>query len=283
MLIEQMWPSKRLDARDLHALYPMGCVVTIEGVDVTVFTNDRGEPEPAYELYTREFKKPFRLNRSNGETIADLLQSRDTDEWNGRCIKIRPFEKIIVDRDTKKKKSIWVIDVDMQPVPNIPQLSAVKRDITGSAHEMAKRVQHQHLAGAAAPAAQGPAGGLPAGVTTGAALMTPIGIDTAATVVATFKERGKTVADFEAHLKGLGQDDLVRGRIPPDWQQLVLAKAKDFARGFPKVAAPATPDELERIKAGWRPPAVTGEVVDRTTGEVKSANHAPIDDDEISF
>ena len=43
MLIEQMWPSRRLDARDLLALYPQGCVVTIEAVDVQAYPNSRGE------------------------------------------------------------------------------------------------------------------------------------------------------------------------------------------------------------------------------------------------
>lgn len=270
MRINQMWPSRTLDAHDLAAFCPGGCVVTIEAVDYKLFNNDGGEPEPVWFMYTAQFKKPFRLNKSNAMTIADQLGSDETDDWRGKHIRIRPFPKMVVDRDTKRKKEIWVIDVDLLPADGPPTLPPIKQDITGLAPAN-KRAGLPATAGIThqpqlAQPGQGAAG-----------VMTPIGADTAASLCGAIHERARTVDEFFAYCRANHLDQLVVGKIPPEWPAAILPAARAFVASYPKVNAPASPQRLAAYKAQWAPPPAPPaapasppqtEVVNRQTGEV---------------
>lgn len=255
MRLNQMWPSKTLDARDLHAFCPDGCVVTIEAIDYKVYDNG-GDNEVAYYLYTSEFKKPFRLNKTNAITIGDQLGSEETEDWRGKHIKIRPLMKVVPDRNGGgRKKEIWVIDVDLVPARTPPTLPATKQDITGvsSSHQPPHRPQL----------------GQPIGGAEGAAsAMSPIGIETAAKMWSALKERGKTFGDFLQHAKTIGADHLVAGKMPHEFPVAAIVPMRAFVGMFPKTSAPATPEQIAQIKASWMPPAPQTEVVNRQTGEV---------------
>lgn len=257
MRLNQMFPSKTLDARDLHALCPTGCIVDIESIDYKVFDNG-GQNEVAYYLYTAQFKKPFRLNKTNAITIGDQLGTDETEEWRGKTIRIRPLMKVVPSLDGGgRKKEIWVIDVDLLPARGPATLPATKQDITGlsSSHQ-----PHR-------PALGQPVGAPAEGA---ASAMTPIGLDTAAKMWAALKERGKTFGDFLEHAKGIGADHLVAGKMPPDFPVAAIVPMRAFVAMFPKSAAPATTQQIDAIKASWAPPLPTpqAEVVNRQTGEV---------------
>lgn len=265
MRLNQMWPSKTLDARDLHAFCPEGCVVTIEVIDYKVFDNS-GESEVAYFLYTAEFKKPFRLNKTNAITIGDQLGSEETEEWRGKYIRIRPLMKIVPDRNGGgRKKEIWVIDVDLLPARTPPTLPATKQDITGVS------ASHQ-------PPQFRPSLGQPVGGAEGAAgAMSPIGVETAVKMWAALKERGKSLGDFLQHAKLVGVDHLVAGKMPHEFPVAAIVPMRAFVGMFPKIAAPATPEQIAQIKASWVPPRMPqqSEVINRQTGEVIAPAGAP--------
>lgn len=247
-----MFPKQTLDAEDLFALAPQGAVVTIEKVDFKTYDSGRvGDAEISYFLFTREFKKPFRLNKQNAQTIEQVLGSDETDEWIGRTIMVCGVKKKITDRDTGKPKQIWVIDVDMMAPRSAPTLPP-KQDITG-------------LAASNRPTALPPGVAAHAGALSSASGQNTIGIDKAVEIAAVLEERGKSLADLAAHLDSIGMGGHIAGKELPDWPFLIIAVAKKFCQGFPRCNPSSSPERKAAIRARWEaPPGVnpaTGEVI----------------------
>lgn len=112
----------------------------------------------------------------------------------------------------------------------------------------------------------------------------PIGADTAASVIATLRERGQTPETLIKHLAGTGTPDLIGGKSPPEWPRAILPIARKFAAGFPKSQAPMTLEAIARLKASWAPPsspAPAGGAV-RLEAAVE-AGYEPIQEDDIPF
>lgn len=279
MRIGQMFPKDTLDAADLAAYSQATTVVTIEKVDFKTFKAKKpGDAEIAYYLFVREFKKPFRIGVMLSRMIEGVLKTDETDEWIGRTIGLRPIYQRFVDRDTGQAKNVWIFDIDIQP-PTAPPTLPPKQDITG----LAAMIKGGPLPGLTAGPQRPALPGQPAAQLTAD---TPIGLDKAAAMVSALRERGKTCDDLMKHLSMAGLGHLVSGKIPPDYPTSVIPSAHGFCRMFPKVAAPATPAELENIKQMWRPPApATTEVINTQTGEVITAggNVPPINEDDIPF
>lgn len=286
MRLNQMFPKQTLDAEDLNAYSPTGAVVTIEHIDYkTVEANEIGEAGLAYYVKFREFKKPVRLNKTNAYAIGDLLGSDDTDNWVGKTVNLLPVQIAVTDRSTKKRKRIWTFDIDAM-APQTPPRLGPNTDITGQA---------AYLRGPNGGPSLPPAGRAPIDPAQGE--LTPIGVDVAAQVVATFRERGQSVETFLRHMGSVGMADLIHGKAPPEWPRAVLAAARRFSASFPKSQAPMAPSAIEALKDSWRPPPAppATEVVDRKTGEVINPaaptpppgdgrpEFVPIEEDDIPF
>lgn len=268
MYLQQMFPKASLDAADLKATFPNGVIVTIESVDAKTFeAKNPGEAEIGYYLKVREFKKPFKLNKSNAMAIADLLGSQNTDDWFGKTINLRAIDYRITDRQSGQKKIIAIFDVDML-LPTSPPHLQPNRDITGA---FAMLQSPTALPQNAAFAPKHDFTFLPP-------TSDRIGIDKAVEMVAAFNERDRTTPDFVKHLESLGLEDLVRGKETPDWPSLILAMARKWVRDVP-VTLKIGAEEKALIRAKWEPPAPKpgwGDVIDTVTGEV-------IDDDSVPF
>ena len=245
MRVGQMYPSKTLDGRDLFEFAPDGAVVTIEKVDFKTFeAKNPGDAEIAYYLYTREFRKPFKLGKMNAESIEQVLGTDESDEWIGQTIMIRGFSKKIPDRDNKgRMKIIWLIDVDMVKPTTAPTI-APKTDISGMF------------------AAARPKNSLPAS--------TQIGAQIAIKIAANLHLRGKNIGDLVAHLHTVGMGHLVADKTPPQWPNSVLAASRTFSEDLPRVSEPMPKAMFDALLAAWgaAPAQTPTEVIDPTTGEV---------------
>ncbi len=62
--------------------------MTIERIEIEKMPS--GEKKPA--LFFRGKEKAFLLNRTNFNTIADVLGADDTDDWEGQSITLYPTE-----------------------------------------------------------------------------------------------------------------------------------------------------------------------------------------------
>lgn len=86
MNIDNAFPSNYLKASDLGDNQP---VVTIDRVEVEAVGRDK-EMKPI--LYFRGKEKGLVLNKTNGRKIAELLGSKDTEDWIGGQIRIYATE-----------------------------------------------------------------------------------------------------------------------------------------------------------------------------------------------
>jgi len=86
MNIDSAFPSNYLKASDLGDNQP---VVTIDRVEVEAVGRDK-EMKPV--LYFRGKEKGLVLNKTNGRKIAELLGSKDTEDWIGGQIRIYATE-----------------------------------------------------------------------------------------------------------------------------------------------------------------------------------------------
>lgn len=86
MNIDSAFPSNYLKASDLGDSQP---VVTIDRVEVEAVGRDK-EVKPV--LYFRGKEKGLVLNKTNGRKIAELLGSKDTEDWIGGQIRIYATE-----------------------------------------------------------------------------------------------------------------------------------------------------------------------------------------------
>lgn len=267
MHLDQMFPKKTLDAEDLGKFAPAGAVVTIEKLDYkTMPSRQFGEPEIVYYLHVLEFKKPFKLNTFNAYAIGDLLQTKDTDKWMGRVIRIRGIQKMGTDQLTGRPRSYWTFDVDML-LPTEPPCLPPKQDISGwaasgQAPRLVPGATAPQLAPAGAPAAE-------------PGLLSPIGEDAAGDIVIALSERGRTIDNLIEHFANMGIDDMVKGKRPPEWPRAILPPARTLCKQLPKCAPPMAPSLVAALKAEWRAPASpthaaapAAEVIDTKTGEV---------------
>lgn len=81
MKLGEMFPGKYLSASDIDE----DIIVTIEKVTTVQVVNEgRQEDKPAIAF--RELDKMMVLNKTNATTIAKVLNSDDTDDWEGQRI-----------------------------------------------------------------------------------------------------------------------------------------------------------------------------------------------------
>lgn len=256
MHLNQMFPKKTLDAEDLRAYSPTGAVVTIEAINFkTIDSRQFGEPGIVYFMKVREFKKPFKLNKTNGYAIGQLLGTEHTEQWIGQVIRLMPSLITVTDNGTGKPKKIWTFDVDMLRPSEAPSLPP-NSDITGMAYDHSRSLPGVRPG----PLPQGGAG---------AAMgeLTPIGEDKAADIAISLSERGRTLSDLAKHIDAIGLGAHVENRLPPAWPQAILPVARKYCSQLPKCAAPMSPSSAAQLKASWRP----AEVVNKATGEVIQA------------
>jgi hypothetical protein len=103
-----VFSSRYISAADLK---DRDVAVTIERVEIEKMPS--GEKKPA--LFFRGKEKAFLLNKTNFNTIADVLGADDTDDWEGKQITIYPtetdYQGKMVDcirvRRNKKTASAW--------------------------------------------------------------------------------------------------------------------------------------------------------------------------------
>lgn len=253
MKLSQMFPSQSLDAADLHAKCPMGAIVTVEKIDFKTFTSQRiGEPEIAYYLYTREFRKPIPLRKTRAQAIEAALGTDETEDWIGRTITVHGVRRQFPDRNTGKPVQMWVFEIDMVAPSAAPDLPPSRADITG----LAAATMGRSL-GQAATRSLG-AGGL-------------IGVERAVEVASVLHERGRSVDDLARHVDAIGMGEQVNGKPLPEWSEALLRVAKKYCQGFPKLNESFSAEQRQACRARWSPPT---EVVNRATGEVVSG-HGP--------
>lgn len=86
--LSDAFPSKYIAADvEIPDIDEGGAVVTIVGAEfVHVGQGDKQERKLAVHL--EEFDKPFLLNKTNASVIAEVLKSDDTDDWEGKRVKL---------------------------------------------------------------------------------------------------------------------------------------------------------------------------------------------------
>jgi hypothetical protein len=82
--IDSLFPSRFLKASDLQGRQ---IKVTISHVTIEEVGKD-GDRKPV--VYFRNAEKGLALNKINAETIAEIAESFDTDDWAGRQIVLVP-------------------------------------------------------------------------------------------------------------------------------------------------------------------------------------------------
>lgn len=88
MKMSTAFPSKYLAAdTDVPDAEDGGLIVTISGCKRETLGNGK-EAEDKPVLYFEETDKGLVLNKTNANTITDLMGTDETDEWEGRKIKL---------------------------------------------------------------------------------------------------------------------------------------------------------------------------------------------------
>lgn len=232
--IARMFPKRFLDVMDLPqdgSVVP----VTIQQVYLDGFQmGGRGGPQqanPEWRLKFAEFAKPVSLRPKRAKEIAVLLGSENTDSWHGKRIGIHAGW---YDAWGENK---WGILVSQQPVEQLPN------------------VQPMHQVGSSPAPMQLPA------------KAQSLGADSAAEICCLLEERGKTWDDLRLHLVTGGFGEHINGKLPPDVPVVIKQTAWSYINSFPKCKEKPT---HAKFMAMWAPPAISGEVIDKSTGEVLS-------------
>lgn len=105
MNINGAFPSKYLKAADLGHTQP---TVTIDRVEIEQMQDD--EPKPV--LYFQGKDKGLVLNKTNSNTITDILGSDETDDWAGKRIRLFVTK---VEFQGRRVDAIRVIEVGNEP------------------------------------------------------------------------------------------------------------------------------------------------------------------------
>lgn len=115
MKSSDVFSSKYLSAADLRG---RDAVVTIDRVEIEKMPS--GEKKPA--LFFQGKDKALLLNRTNFNTIVELLGADDTDNWEGRQITIYPtetdFQGKVVDCIRVRRKKV-ADDLQAPPPPSM--------------------------------------------------------------------------------------------------------------------------------------------------------------------
>lgn len=261
MNLKQMFPKDTLDGEDLYAYCRdnnagQPVTVTIEKLDYKTRESDQlGGAEIAYYLHVREFKKPFKLSKSRAEIIAEVLGTAETDDWDGRTIKVKG------DVITFQGQRYWVIQPVIDPPDQVSSLPK-KMDITGTAFR-------PRLTGS--PVSKPPQG------TNGGAK--PLGIDRAIAMVSLLAECGLTPDDAVKHVQKAAPQiapDMATHR-PPMWPDTAAPWIAQLCRSMPRSKPPMSDHAKAELKAEYEKP----EVIDPKTGELQNAvagGLPPVDD-----
>lgn len=276
MRVSEMFPSKRLDAHDLRDFAGDDIVaVTIESIDYQTKNGKVGEPALDWLMTFAELKKPVKINAMAGYTIAEILGEEDSDDWPGKVIGLRA---VLSESFGKPRWFVNPFDVGRR-TPTLPP----KTDLTG--YRRWTTAKQQSLRAMLLPA-----GSIhdPASVAATASLTQPhaIGEEKAALIIVGLRERGLGWDDLVAHMKGKSLGSLIVGIAPGSCPGSIENHARAFLAAHPiSRKFDDRQAEADKIVAGWRPPpaaAVTGEVINKTTGEVTSPTDGagiPPDDD----
>lgn len=113
MKATDIFSSKYLNAADLRG---RDVTVTIDRVEVEKMPNS-GEKKPA--LYFRGKDKGLLVNKTNFNTIAEVLGAEDTDDWEGKQITLYPtetdFQGKMVDCIRVRRRKAQVDDYQAPP------------------------------------------------------------------------------------------------------------------------------------------------------------------------
>ena len=112
--IDTLFPSRFLKASDLNG---RDVNIQIRSVSFEEMENNRGEPEQKPVLWFEKTEKGMVLNRTNGNTIAEL-HGPDTERWIGQLITLYSAEVEAFGKMTD------AIRVRLQPVTNQPAPAA---------------------------------------------------------------------------------------------------------------------------------------------------------------
>jgi len=105
MNIDDAFPSQYLKAADLKDQTP---TVTIDRIEIEQIGDDR-----KLVVYFRKVKRGLVLNRTNANTIAEIVGSRDAEQWTGHKILLT---RAMVDYQGKRVPAIRV-DYPPKAVP----------------------------------------------------------------------------------------------------------------------------------------------------------------------
>lgn len=83
MNVNELKVSKYLKKEDCG---PNGVLVTIERIEQENVAKEGAEPDMKYVMYFQESEKGTVLNSTNGQSIAKILGSEESDAWIGKRI-----------------------------------------------------------------------------------------------------------------------------------------------------------------------------------------------------
>ncbi len=86
MNINEAFPSPYIAAADLPE---EGLAVTFQAVEMEFFEEDK---KAKAVIHFREFNKPMLLNKTNKNTIVELMSTPETNAWIGQRVTIYPTE-----------------------------------------------------------------------------------------------------------------------------------------------------------------------------------------------
>jgi len=279
MNVREMFPSKRFDAHDLRD-FGSGemIVVTIESIDFqSKDSKEVGVANVDWLMKVKELKKPIKFNSFSGYTLAEIFGTEESEEWVGRRIGIKP-EVINGYGKPMLVVNFWDCGPQLPVLPDNTDLTGFRRWTTDQQERLKRRCLP------AANAAPEEPGGSVSGQLAPAQA---IGEQKAALIIVGLRERGLEWDNLVAHLKGKSLGSLIVGLEPGSCPQSIENHARAFLEAHP--IATRFDDrqaEADKIIAGWRPPpteAVAREVIDKATGEVKTAGAGIPPDDDIPF
>lgn len=264
MNVRQAFPGKYIEAADVQQLFPHGTVVTVESWG---YQEMQSGEECLYLLSFRELKKPVVLRKTNALALADIFGSDEMDDWIGETAKMFAMPVEVPTAGGRREMKMGLRFMAHKPGER-PSLS-IKSDLTALCGDQ-RRAQ---LAAGRAAVASSPT------------LQPPIGVDTALQIVIALEQRGKDWSFALQHLTADGLGHLVSGKSPPEAPGDVLQSLRRLVGGLPKTKHVDVDARSAQLRAVWSPPAiVTGEVIDRETGEVVQARpSAAIDPNDIPF
>lgn len=253
--IRTMFPSKRTEPEDFHELFPGGTVLTIDRVE----DRRNQDEESYYVIYFNELAKPISLNKTNSRMISDLVGSDETEEWTGFQVRVMCIPIEVPGEGGAKQMKLGFRIFKKAPSAK-PELTH-KSDL--SILLATKRQAERRLA------ASGDQRPLPDSTGGG------IGIDRAITMMRLLKERGKNWEFVKAHFEGLGMaQQMAKIAKPPDLTPSMAAIVGSLIKSFPATVRVDPVEHEQECRALWIP-SVSGEVIDKTTGEVISADDIP--------